>query len=148
MKNLIKNVLFFLGMMLMNANAVFADTDKPITVSQLPANAQEILSREFAGNKVALAKMETGIFDRSYEVIFTNGDKVEFDKSGNWTEVSCKSSVVPSNLIPSQISSYMKTNYPGQSIIEIEKDGNEYEVKLSNGLEITFNKKYQVVDID
>lgn len=148
MKKLIKKILVLVGIMVLATNVVLADNDKPITVSQLPTAAQEILSREFSGNKVALAKMETGIFDKSYEVIFTNGDKIEFDKSGNWTEVSCKSSVVPSNLIPSQIRSYVKTNYNEQSIVEIEKDSNEYEIKLSNGLEITFNKKYQVIDID
>ena len=27
-----------------------------------------------------MAKMETDWFDKSYDVIFTNGDKLEFDK--------------------------------------------------------------------
>ena len=28
-------------------------------------------------------------------LIFTNGDKLEFDKKGVWTEVNCKYSAVP-----------------------------------------------------
>lgn len=28
------------------------------------------------------------------------------------------------------------------------RDRNEYDVKLSNGIELTFNKKFQVIDID
>ena len=31
--------------------------------------------------------------------------------------------------------------------LEIERD-DEYEVKLSNHVEVTFNKKFEVIDID
>lgn len=98
--------------------------------------------------KVALAKMESGLFDTSYDIIFTNGDKVEFDRNGNWTELKCKYSQVPARLIPAAISSYVKKNYPSTKVLEIERDRNEYDVKLSNGIELTFNKKFQVIDID
>ena len=33
-------------------------------------------------------------------------------------------------------------------ILEIEHDSEGYEIKLSNRLEIKFNNKFQVVDID
>jgi hypothetical protein len=130
-----------------SVNAVAAN-DKPIEVSKLPQTAQQILKKDFSKMKIALAKMESGIFDTSYDIIFTNGDKVEFDRSGNWTELKCKYSQVPARLIPSAISNYAKKNYPGTKILEIERDRSEYDVKLSNGIEITFNKKFQVIDID
>ena len=38
--------------------------------------------------------------------------------------------------------------YPGVSIRKIEKDDEDYDVELSNGLDITFNKKFQVIEID
>lgn len=128
--------------------AAVADTDKPISVNQLPATAQQLITKNFSGKKVALAKMETGFFDRSYDVIFTNGDKVEFDKAGNWTEITCKHSAVPAALVPAAISKYVQAHYPGTKIIQIEKDRKEYDVELSSGLEITFNAKFQVTDID
>ena len=77
-----------------------------------------------------------------------DGLRVEFDGKGNWTELKCKYSQVPVRLIPSGISKYVKSNYPSAKVIEIERDRNEYDVKLSTGLEITFNKKFQVIDID
>lgn len=141
--------LVCLGAMLAIALGVaLADNDKPIDVADLPQAAQQLLSKEFSGKKVAMAKVETGVFEKSYEVVFTDGDKVEFDKSGNWTEVKCKQGVVPSSIVPTQIASYVKTNYPGQTIRSIEYEAKEYEIKLSGGLEITFNKKFKVVDID
>ena len=45
-----------------------ADNDKPISTSQLPAAAQQTLKKHFAGHKVALAKMESGLLEKSYDV--------------------------------------------------------------------------------
>ena len=134
-----------------------ASNDKPIEVSQLPQAAQQILKKDFGKMKVALAKMESGLFDTSYDIIFTNGDKVEFDGKGNWSlyqrapgaesaELDC--SQVPVRLIPQAIKKYVNENYPSAKVIEMERDRSEYDVKLSTGLEITFNKKFQVIDID
>ena len=92
--------------------------------------------------------METGLFEKSYDVVFNNGEKVEFDRRGNWTEIDCKLSSVPAGLVPAKIASYVKSTYPGTKILQIEKDDSQYEVKLSNRLEVTFNKNFQVVDID
>lgn len=125
-----------------------ADNDKPIAVSQLPAVSQQIIKKHFAGKNVAMAKQETGLLDKNYEVVFTNGEKIEFDKKGNWKEIDCKLSAVPARLIPAKIASYLKANYPGIKVLKIEKDDNEYEVNLANGIEITFNKNFVVIDID
>ena len=46
------------------------------------------------------------------------------------------------------IRSYVKTNYPDARILQIEYDDNEYEIKLSNRWEITFDSKMRVIDID
>ena len=92
--------------------------------------------------------MESGLFEKSYDVVFNNGEKLEFDRRGNWTEIDCKMSSVPSALVPAKIRSYVKATYPGTKILKLEKDDNRYEVKLSNRLEVTFNKNFQVVDID
>ena len=127
---------------------VSADNDKPVQVGQLPTKAQTFLSSHFKGRKVALAKMESDLFYKSYDVIFTSGDKVEFGKSGDWTEVSCPHSEVPVQVIPAAIRNYLKTNYPDAKVLGIERDKNEYEVKLSNRLEIKFDSKFRVMDID
>lgn len=143
-----KKTLLALSLLLTIGIAACADNDKPIEVSQLPSTAQTTLKSYFSDRKVALAKEESDLLDKNYDVIFTNGDKVEFNSKGEWTEVQCKQSSVPSALVPSQISTYVKTNYPNMKIVEIERDSKEYEVKLSNGIELTFNKKYKLIDID
>ena len=123
-----------------------ADKNKPIQVNELPAKAQTVLTTHFSGQKVALTIKENG-FD-GYDVVLQNGTKLEFDRKGNLTEVDCKQGTVPAKLIPQAIKSYVQTNYSGQNIKKMEIDKNEHEIELSNGLDITFNKRFQVIDID
>ena len=130
------------------SSVAMADNDKPVQVNQLPAQAQTFLQTYFKDAKVALATQETELFSKSYDVVFNTGDKVEFDKSGQWTEVRCRQTGVPAQIVPAQIAEYVKTNYPDALILQIERDSREWEVKLSNRWEITFNNQFQVIDID
>ena len=90
-----KKLVMMLVCMFAVHTMVMADNDKPIEVSQLPAKAQTFIKTYFKDHKVAMAKLESGMFYKSYDVVFTNGEKVEFDKSGEWKEVRCRQSEVP-----------------------------------------------------
>ena len=125
-----------------------AGNDKPINVNELPAKAQTLLSKHFKGQKVMLATIESGVVNRSYDVVLRNGTKLEFDKKGNLTEIDCKQGFVPSQLIPQPIKNYLKKNYRGEAVRKIELNKKEYEVELTNGIDLTFNKHFQLIDID
>ncbi len=125
-----------------------AGNDKPINVNELPAKAQTLLSKHFKGQKVMLATIESGVVSRSYDVVLRNGTKLEFDKKGNLTEIDCKQGIVPNQLIPQPIKNYLKENYRGETVRKIELNKKEYEVELANGIDLTFNKHFQLIDID
>ena len=125
-----------------------AGNDKPIHVNELPAKAQTLLSKHFKGQKVMLATIESGVVSKSYDVVLRNGTKLEFDKKGNLTEIDCKQGIVPSQLIPQPIKNYLKENYRGETVRKIEWNKKEYEVELTNGIDLTFNKHFQLIDID
>lgn len=125
-----------------------AGNDKPINVNELPAKAQTLLSKHFKGQKVMLATIESGVVSKSYDVVLRNGTKLEFDKKGNLTEIDCKQGIVPSQLIPQPIKNYLKENYRGEAVRKIEWNKKEYEVELTNGIDLTFNKHFQLIDID
>lgn len=143
-----KKLVFLLVCLFSIQTMLWADNDKPIHVGQLPTKAQTLITTYFKNHKIALAKMESGLLNKSYDVIFTNGEKLEFNKSGDWTEVKCTKSEVPSAIVPEPIRTFLKNNYPDGKIIQIERKDKGYEVKLSTRWEITFDSKYQVVDID
>ena len=145
---IMKKLVFLLVCLFTLQTVARADDDKPIQVTQMPQPAQQFIKQHFADSKVALAKMESDFFYKSYEVIFTNGDKVEFDNKGNWEEVNCKYSFVPTAIIPAAIQKYVTTNYPDAKILKIERDKKDYEVKLSNRTELKFDLKFNLIDID
>ena len=144
MKTILK--LLFIAVALLLPAAASADTtggEQAISPSQLPAQARRTIAVHFPDRKISLAKMETELFSKSYSVILTHGEKI-----GAWVEIKCKRSAVPAALVPQPIARYVRENYPGERIIEIEKDDDEIEVTLSNHLEVTFNKNFEVTDID
>lgn len=135
-------------LMVFGITTACADNDKPITVAQLPAKAQQFVKTHFPKEKVALAKLEQDFLETRYEVVFTNGSKVEFLKNGEWKEIDCKYSTVPTAIIPAQIAQYISQNYPDTQVVQIDRDKRDYEVKITNGLELTFDKQFNLIDID
>ena len=140
--------LIFLFVCVFSIQVALADNDKPINFTQLPQAAQKFGKQHFPKAKIACVKMDAELFDKSYNVVFNNGDKLEFDKKGEWTEVNCKSTVVPAKVIPTPIKKYVETNYPEAKVLSIERDRYDYEVKLSNFWEIKFDMNFNVIDMD
>lgn len=148
MKRIMRIVMIAIYCMMSFNIVANAGNDKPINVNELPAKAQTLLSKHFKGQKVMLATIESGVVSRSYDVVLRNGTKLEFDMKGNLTEIDCKQGIVPSQLIPQPIKNYLKENYRGETVRKIELNKKEYEVELTNGIDLTFNKHFQLIDID
>ena len=148
MKRIFRKLMIAICCMVSCNMVANAGNDKPIAVNALPVKAQTLLSNHFNNQKVMLATIESGVVSRSYDVVLQNGTKLEFDKKGNLTEIDCKQGIVPVELIPQAITNYLKDNYAGQSVKKIEINKKEYEVELTNGLDLTFNKHFQLIDID
>ena len=148
MKRILRILMIAICCMVSCNMAANAGNDKPIAVNALPVKAQTLLSNHFNNQKVMLATIESGVVSRSYDVVLQNGTKLEFDKKGNLTEIDCNQATVPDQLIPQAIRNYLMDNYAGQSVKKIEMNKNEYEVELTNGLDLTFNKHFQLIDID
>ncbi|WP_333598853.1 PepSY-like domain-containing protein [Alistipes putredinis] len=141
-----KIVVLFVSMLVL-ATTASAGNDKPIQVSQMPQTAQQFIKKYFGDRKVAFAKEESD-FRKSYEIAFKNGDKIEFDRKGEWTDIDCKYSAVPTGIIPAPIAKYVADNYPDNKIVQIERDTRSTEVKLDNRMEIKFDKQHRVIEMD
>lgn len=120
------------------------NAQKAITKKNLPVTAQTFLKTHFSGLK-PVSIIED---DDDYKVRFANAIEVEFDEKGNWEEVDGNDNPIPTSMIPKKILSYIKTNYPNVSITKINKEERDYEVDLSNGTELEFNSKGNILEID
>lgn len=134
----------FLLMTLVMCMSVKADDDRVITYQQLPQNAQAFLKQYFSKLVPLVVTMDWD----DYTIMYESGEKIEFNKQGEWKEIDCRVSHVPTALIPEQIKSNVQQSFPGTTIIKIDQNRRGFEVKLNNGLEIEYNRSYQVIDID
>ena len=139
-----KYFLLMAVVMTMSLNVMADDDDRVITYDQLPQAAQTFLKANFATKVPLLVTADWDDFTIRYE----SGEKIEFNKSGEWKDIECYNSKVPAGAVPAQISSYISQNYPGKSIIKLERHRSVYEVKLNNGMEVEFNRNFQVIGME
>ena len=144
-----KKSVFFLAAlvcMMMQSVTTFA-SDRIIPKEQLPAAAQTFIQKTFPGQTVSYAKID---FDgrKTYEVRLSNGTEVEFDKNGTWDKVDCNYSAVPANLVPANIATYVKSSFPGATIVKIDKERYGYDVELSNDIDLKFNYQGMIIGMD
>lgn len=144
-----KKILFALvAIFTLGVFSAQADNDRIISKDKLPAEAQAFLNTHFADKKISYAKEERDFLERSYEVVLVDGTKLEFTRGGAWKDVDCRYSEVPAAIVPALIKKYVEENFAGEKVLKIERDSNDYEVKLSNRYELTFDKKFNIMDID
>ncbi|GEM_PF-236592 len=126
-----------------------------INKENLPQPALSFLDAHFTNINIRYIKQD----NNEYEV-YLNGYDLEFDLQGNWTKVDGYVGYIKTALPASfltldpvnTINSYIVTNYPGRSIMEIEKDYDNgvmhYDVKLDNSLDLVFDAQGRFIRID
>lgn len=109
--------------------------------------------RAYFPDTEVIANIKDGL-DR--DVTLSDYTQIGFDGSlfGNlkWEEVDCRhaslSTTVPAALVPVEITNYVNRIHGSQSITKISKDNRGWDIELSNGIEIEFDKRFNVVDFD
>lgn len=127
---------------------VMAAQDKPITIMQLPDKAQAFLKENFPDVEVALITQDDDLVYKDYEVTLKDGTRIDFDSKGSWQEVVVRGGMVPTVLVPVGIVTYVVDNHKGEHIKRIDRDRRTFEVELSSGIELTFDKHCRLIDID
>ena len=144
-----KLMLITLSILTLGTFTASADTDRAITVEQLPQKSQQFIKQYFPNEKVAYAKEERDFLETKYEVVFVNSAKLEFQKNGEWKDVDCvKGTAVPSALIPAKITGHIEKEFSGKTIRSISRDKKEYELELSDGMEVKYDLNGNFIGVD
>lgn len=118
-------------------------------LNDLPAEARNVVNKEFANTKVSYIKIDKDLFkSTTYEVQFVNGMEITFDSKGNWIEVDCQRAEVPAAFIPAQIKTQINDMFPGEKVTKIEKEPRHYEVELTNDVDLKFDKNFKIKEVD
>ena len=118
------------------------DRDKiAINFSDLPQASQDFIKKHFGDKQIAIIYKDLFDADVDYDVIFTDGSSVDFDKNGLWEEIEVKDLVgVPDAIVPNKILTFVKQKHPNNHIKEISRKFHKYDVELNNSIEIVFDK--------
>lgn len=145
-----KKILFLAVALIASSLTFSASADETIQPSQLPKAARMFIAKFFPTDKVVKAEKDRDIISVFYEVDLSGGAEIDFDAKGRWLEISCKKaqSAVPTPILPQNITVYVNANYPGQYVAKIERKHNKYEVDLSNGIELIFDKDGNFIRVD
>lgn len=109
--------------------------------SVLPQAAKSILNDNFKA-KISLIKIDKSFGSvKEFEVILNDGTEISFDKNGNWNEIEMPGNKsVPGSFVLKNISDYIKKVHSGQKIVGIEKERGGFNIELSNGIDMKFDK--------
>ena len=124
--------------------------DKVIALPALPQPAQEFIQKNYKDVKIKEITIEKRASLMQYNVDLKGGIDLQFDRNGICTEVECKKpgSTVPDEVVPSPILQQVRTLYPDKGIVKYEHNQRLYEIDLSDGTEMTFNRAMRLIDID
>ncbi len=142
-----KKITLMLACMLGIALAATAG-DKPISFDKLPLEAKNFINVNFQNAKVLYSTVDDDFFRPDYNVSLDNGFRIQFTNSGALEKIESNTAAIPQDLIPYQIRDYVKVHYPDATFMEYEIGRKSYEVKLSNRLDLKFNKKFHLIEID
>ena len=144
-----KKLFLLLVVSIVGVMPMLADNDKMITREELPEKAQMFLTQHFEGIEILYVKADRDMgVVTSYDVVLKGDVKVEFNRSGDWTSVDCERDEVPNGVLPQGVLDYVGKRFAGAYVVEIEKGLMGYEVKLSNDIDIEFDKSGKFLRID
>lgn len=129
-----KKIGIIVAMIALFAASVSAD-DRVVSPEKLPQKAKDFITTNFAGQTIQYVEQD---FD-DYEVQLRDGSEIKFKRNGEWEEVKSYNGI-PATVLPATAGTYLSSNFADAKIMEVEKDWNGFEVKLSNRMEVFFDK--------
>lgn len=132
--------------LVMTAFTLFAE-EKRILYSEVPAPIKSYVTTHFSSYKVVKSSIDFEGLSKKYEIILSNGVKLEFDKKGKVTEIDSHSKL-PDSVIPKKIQDYVQRNFPESYITDWSLKKKYQQIELDNGLELDFTLKGDFIRID
>ena len=112
------------------------------TPAGLPEGAKSFIATHFpeAGITKTEDKMSPSKDGTMHEAKLSEGTEVDFDKDGNWTEISTEGMVaIPLAVLPQAIQDHLNANFNGLAVQSADKEPTGYELELANETELFYD---------
>ncbi len=122
--------------------------DRVVDKGDMPTKTTMFISDYFPGCDIVSIDKDRDLGGVSYDVVLEGDVKIEFNRSGDWTSVDCEKGQVPDSVLPQEVLDYVRKRFARVYVVEIERGVMGYDVKLSNDLELDFDKSGKFVRVD
>lgn len=154
-----KSIFFAFSLILLSSLCLASCSDKekevenPVKYDDLPALGKTFLSTYFYGFEIKSIEKEIENDIIIYDIEYYGGYEVILNGDGEWLQVEAPENMTIPNdgFIPAPILEYVKQNFSGYGINEINLTGQGYKVQLVTRLNLYFNQSfecYQVGNMD
>ena len=134
-----KNILAVMIMVLV-ATSAMAD-DKVVSADTLPQSSKSFITSNFGDATATYVEKD---FD-GYDVQLSNGMNIDFARNGEWESVESMQAPVPTSILPEPVVASVTKAYPQATIMKVEKERGNFEIKLNNMMEFVVNPTGKII---
>ncbi len=99
--------------------------DQMVFANQLPIAVKAFVHNHFIDQSISFVSRNANA--TGYILTFNNGSEISIDQSGSWSKVAFMLNSAPISLLPQNMTAYMNSKFPGNSIVEIERTFDNYK---------------------
>ncbi len=118
------------------------------TPQAVPEAINAFVKQYFPNATIAGVEPDNDHGGMEYDIYLSDGTEVDFDANNQWETIESRAKGVPAAFIPQAIATYVKSNYQNMAVAKIHKEHYGYEIELTNGLELNFDKSGQFMGMD
>ena len=132
----------FLGVWMLSS----CDDEKKIDFGDLPSEARSFIENYFPSADILSIVQEKEDGRKEYQVKLSNGTDMEFDEDGEWTNIECYFSPLPTGILPANVITKVEELHPEAYINGVEKELGGY-VTDADGIDwdMRFNAQFEYV---
>ena len=145
----VRKLLAFLPILLGVWMLSSCDDEKKIDFGDLPSEARSFIENYFPSADILSIVQEKEDGRKEYQVKLSDGTDMEFDEDGEWTNIECYFSPLPTGILPANVITKVEERDPEAYINGVEKElgGCVVEVKEAGGIDwdMRFNAQFEYV---
>ena len=125
------------------------DDEKKIDFGDLPSEARSFIENYFPSADILSIVQEKEDGRKEYQVKLSDGTDMEFDEDGEWTNIECYFSPLPTGILPANVITKVEELHPDAYINGVEKELGGYVVEVTDAggidWDMRFNAQFEYV---
>ena len=126
----------------------FADEIITKDITKLPAKGQGFIAQNHTDKQLSYIKIDKKHSHKEYDLVFTDGTEVEFDKDGDRKDITSKAAPFSVHVILQTIKVYLDQIYSNIAVDDLVNTRSGYDVEWVKDLFLRFDPSGSFMRVD